>query len=117
MKGHYAEIKSDVFDISKRIKEIDKGYYIVFNRQKQRFEVHHKLQRGGSYCFAVPYKQLDARTLTLTRKTMAKNAKKVFDEIENDNKRLQKEQIEKAVKIAEKNMEEQLRHDNKRLHS
>ena len=40
----------DVYNISKRIKEIDKDYYIVYDTSKNKFEVHNSSQIGGSYC-------------------------------------------------------------------
>jgi len=78
----------DVYNISKRIKEIDKGYYIVFNTSKAKFEVHNSLQLGGSYCLTLPYTSLDERTLKHVRKTSCANIDYVLNEIENDNNKI-----------------------------
>ena len=33
------KIESDVFDIVDRIKEIDDGYFIIYDTQKNKFEI------------------------------------------------------------------------------
>jgi len=34
-------IAHDVFDIADRVKELDEGYYPVFNTETQRYEIRH----------------------------------------------------------------------------
>jgi hypothetical protein len=34
------KIENDLFDICNRIKEIDDGYFIIYDTEKDRFEVH-----------------------------------------------------------------------------
>ena len=50
------KIESDVFDIAKRLKQINESYYILFDTSKQKFELHSKEQQN-SYCFS--YRFLD----------------------------------------------------------
>jgi len=83
------KLTKDVYNIAKRIKEIDKDYYIVFNTSKGKFEVHNSMQIGGSYCLTLPYSCLDERTLTFVRKTSSTNIDYVLNEIENDNNRIE----------------------------
>ena len=78
----------DVFNISKRIKEIDKDYYIVYNTSKAKFEIHNSSQIGGSYCLTLPYNSLDERTLKYVRKTSVANIDYVLNKIENDNNKI-----------------------------
>ncbi len=84
------KIEEDVFDIVKRLKEIDFSYYVVFNTQKKKFEVHSSVQKN-SYCLTVPYDILDSRTISLTLKTRRENVEKILAEIEEQNKNLEKE--------------------------
>ena len=56
-------IRFDVFDIVKRIKYIDRNYYIIINTSSNKFEIHNSAQRGSSYCLTLPYDKLDERTL------------------------------------------------------
>ena len=34
------KIESDIFEISKRVKDIDENYYIVFDTKKNKYELH-----------------------------------------------------------------------------
>ena len=63
------KLYSDVFDISQRVKNIDSGYYILFNTSNKKFEVHNSNQVGSSYCLTLPFKELDERTLNFINKT------------------------------------------------
>ncbi len=81
-------IENDLYDISSRLMEIDEDYYIVYNLKRGRYEVHHKKQRGGSYCLTVPYDELDARTVELVRKTRRQNMDGLLKEIERHNAKL-----------------------------
>lgn len=83
------KLTCDVYNISKRIKEIDKDYYIVYNTSKEKFEIHNNSQIGDSYCLTLPYNTLDERTLCFVRKTSVKNIDYVLNEIENDNNRIE----------------------------
>ena len=66
------KILNDVYNISKRIKYIDKDYYIVYDTSKHKFEVHNSNQSGGSYCLTLPYKELDERSLKHVRSSQRK---------------------------------------------
>lgn len=74
----------DLFDIAARIKEIDDGYEVYYDKSFGRYEIwkNNRLQ------IAVPYESLDARTLTLTRQTRVERIKTLMDEIEENNIRL-----------------------------
>lgn len=91
------KLASDVYNISNRIKEIDKDYYIVYNTSKKQFEVHNSNQIGSSYCLALPYSELDNRTLNYVLKTRSSNIDKILAKIDNDNKLLQSSQKRAAL--------------------
>ncbi len=79
------QIENDVCNISKRIKNIDRNYYVVFNTSKNRFEVHNSSQIDSSYCLSLPFTQLDERTLFYVRKTQSSNIDEILEELENNN--------------------------------
>lgn len=79
------QILNDMYNISKRIKNIDRDYYVVLNISKQKFEVHNSSQIGSSYCLTLPYDKLDDRVLKFVLKTKSANIEKILEEIENDN--------------------------------
>lgn len=95
MKKYYL-VANDVFDIANRIKEIDQSYFIVFNAAKQKFEVHSLCQMGGTYCFTVPFCELDERTVDYARKTRRENIAKIIAQIDFENEKLQKENFKQA---------------------
>ncbi len=86
------KIKQDVYNISNRIKVIDKKYFIVFNTSTIRYEVHHSGQLDCSYCLTLPYSTLDARTLDFVNKTKINNLNNLILEMENSNNLLEKEE-------------------------
>lgn len=83
------KLTSDVYNISKRIKEIDRNYYIVFNTSNEKFEVHNSSQICGSYCLTLPYKEIDERVLKYVQKTSSVNIDYVLNEIQNNNNLLE----------------------------
>lgn len=82
------QIKTDLFDIAKRLKEIDNHYKLYYNNKLKRYEVH---AYGALQC-VVPYKYLDARTLLHIRKTRIENREVFLKELEEEN--LIKEKIQ-----------------------
>ena len=93
------KIKGDLYNISKRIKKINKGYYVVFNTITKKFEVHNSFQMGPSYCLTLPYEELDERTLIYVHKTKSENIEKILEEIEKENKL--KESAEKSKALSQ----------------
>ena len=99
-------INSDVFDISKRIKSIEKDYLINWNLAKQRYEVVRYVKGRMLIELVVPYKSLDARLIQLLYKTSVKNINKIVRlcekenyAIENNNQIEQKYQLNYDLKL------------------
>ena len=80
------KIESDVYNISKRVKFIDKDYYVVYNTLTSKFEVHNSNQLGSTYCLTLPFNELDEQTLNYINKTKSKNIEEILCKIENENK-------------------------------
>ena len=83
-------ITTDVFDILSRLKAIDSNYFIVFNTNKQRYEVHNSGQKQ-TFCLTVPFNKIDARLVPYVRKTRRENADKLIKEMEIHNEKLEQE--------------------------
>ena len=90
-------IHSDTYYIGERLKEIDESYFIVYNFEKEKFEIHSSTQSGSTYCLTVPYSVLDERTLTLVRKTQSANLDRLIDEMEKENDENKKRREKEAV--------------------
>lgn len=91
--GKLVKIAEDALDVADRIREIDEGYEIYYNRAKNRFEIYKKGERQA----VLPFDELDERTVTYLRKTRIENAEELIEEIDSEN--LKREQsIERAKK-------------------
>ena len=83
------KIYNDVFNISKRIKYLNKNYYIVFNTSKNKFEVHDSSLVKNTYCLTLPYNQLDERALKYVLSTRCEYVEEILNKIEINNKKLE----------------------------
>lgn len=79
-------IESDVYNISKRVKYIDKDYYVVYNTSTGKFEIHNSSQIGSTFCLTLPFKELDERTLEHINETKSENIEKIISKIDHNNK-------------------------------
>lgn len=91
------KITSDVFNISKRIKKIDTGYFILYDNKKDKYEIHNSKQPFCSYCLTVPYNSLDNRTLLFVCKTLFTKKEELFKEMEQFNDNLEKHNNKKLI--------------------
>ncbi len=79
------KITHDVYNIAKRIKYIDRNYFIMFNTSNNKFEIHNSLQMGSSYCLTLPMFELNECVLEHVRKTQSVNIDEILENIEKDN--------------------------------
>ena len=93
---NYQIIKNDIFNIAKRLKSIDSKYFIVFNSNRNKYEVHYTRAKN-IYELTIPYDKLDARTIDFVLKTRIQNKQKIFEEIENSNKKLEQQNIKNLI--------------------
>lgn len=100
------EVTNDLFDISSRIKSINPAYKVYYNGQTDKFEVHDTSKpQGKTLAFVVPYKELDARTLDFAQFTRVQNAEKIFAEVEEHNRKLQRDSAYAATQNLLQQME------------
>lgn len=86
---NYIEIQNDPCFISQRLKEIDKSYYILYNIDKFRYEVHSSEQIGDSFCFVIRFDALDERTICYARMTRREQRDKLIQELDLQNAKIQ----------------------------
>ena len=84
-------IKNDVLSIAKQIKQIDNNYILVFNNKNLRFEVYYK--NLSNLQVVLPFGALDGRSVKFVAQTKVENSKKLMQEIEEYNKKLEKDKI------------------------
>lgn len=91
------EIESDCLDIIKRIKQIDNAYYVVYDIEKQSYELHNKEQKRNSYCLTLPFETLDERSYLYVLKTRVQNSDALFKEMEEENIKNRERQIREVL--------------------
>ena len=96
-------ITNDVFDIAKRIKEIDEDYFVVYDTKLCRFEVHNKRQKPDTLSLVLPYDTLDCRAIDKVLSTRTEYIAKRLAEIDEYNQKLQ---ISQAKQMDKKRLDE-----------
>ena len=102
-------ISQDVYNIAKRIKNINRDYYVVYDTSRQNFEIHNSNQVGSTYCLTIPYNQLDERVLKLVRETQSANIDEILEQIENDNKHFESANMSSAFSNMFESFEQNLK--------
>jgi hypothetical protein len=87
-RPYHELIHDDLYKIADRIRGIDNGYFVLRHTQSGKYEVHNTNNTGSTYCFLVPYDQLDKRTLMYCRETAVH--RDIADIIEKQNQRIEK---------------------------
>lgn len=92
-------IENDNYFICQRLKEIDDSYFVVYNLNRECYEVHSKEQIKNSYCFTISFSQLDERTILQALKTRSENRDKLIEEIEKNNQLIYEKNIKNQVNM------------------
>lgn len=97
------EITNDVFDIARRIKEIDGDYFVVYDARLDRFEVHNRRQRPDTLSLVLPYNTLDCRAIDKVLSTRAERVAALLAEMDRANEKLAEA---RGREIVDRRMEE-----------
>lgn len=97
-------VESDCLGIVERLKEVDKDYFLVFDLDAQKFQLHNRSQKGETYCLTFPFEKIDERMVDFARKTRVQNSDALFEEIEKENKL----QMQKALSTTTNAFKEKL---------
>lgn len=88
-------IYHDVFDICDRVKELDEGYYPVYDTERHRYEIRHS--DGDYIAVVVPYDSLDSRILRHLYITRRDNAEKLVRELDDKNRRREEKSEQRVM--------------------
>lgn len=108
------KIESDVFNINERIREIDDGYFIVYNTNSKKFEIHNS-KNCNTYCLTIPYKNLDSRAIELIHKTSIKHYDKIITELNDENEKCRQKELNKIKEINDYKVREVLKYSNNKV--
>lgn len=81
------EIFEDLFNIVRKIKEIDSNYRVFRNKTKHRFEVYYQKGLRRNLELVVPFDFLDYRLINLINKSKIENADLLFKEMDEQNRK------------------------------
>lgn len=101
---HYKILVEDsVYEIPQRLKEYDSSFFVVYNTRSYKYEVHSTDNLFNTYCFTVPYDELDSRTIDLVKKNDTKKfgAKELEREIDENNKKIEEQKKKNQKKWIE----------------
>lgn len=97
---HREVIHTSTQKIPERIREIDRGYFIVFNHKNRTFEIHHEdCLPNNSFQLYIPYKELDQRTVDRILETRIENAKALYAAMERQNAKLKEDEQRKSDEV------------------
>jgi len=97
-------IKSDVFNISGRLKQLNKNYEVYYNLKNKKFMLYlfENELKPSVYCLTFPFNTLDERMIEYTLKSEIQNRKQLLKEIEESNELLLKQEQKKILNEMEK---------------
>ena len=78
------EITNDFYNISNRLKHVDRAYSVFFNTKNKNFEVYEVKKYTKLFLFTIG-KKLDCRAVAKAYKTNFRNFKQIFKSIQNTN--------------------------------
>ena len=91
-------ITDDLYDVAARLRSIKDSYALYYNAKLSRYEVHDSAKHLLE--FVVPYDELDARTVEYARYSRIENAKRIFEEMEAYNERVEKQRAKEVFQRA-----------------
>lgn len=83
-------VENNVFDIPKRLREIDPGYFVMFNPENQKYELHNENQ-DTTYCLTFPFDELDSRAIDYTRETRIERKDIILKQIKQHNEKVERD--------------------------
>ncbi len=89
-------VENDAFNIAERILSMNEDYFVVYNTNRRRFEIHNKKQYGSTFCITCD-EGLNYQVIQKLRKTKIENMQKIMYEIEKTN-----QDYEQEIKRVEK---------------
>lgn len=86
-RNHIA-VLSNATDIPARLKEVNRDFFVMLNRDTQRYEIHCASQPLDTLACALPFDALDERALVYAREYASERFEKVVADMEAYNERL-----------------------------
>jgi hypothetical protein len=109
-EGEYSEGRSPVtnnaYSIPQRLKEVDDRFFVMYNRDTGKFEVHVRGQQGTTLGCELPFPDLDYRAIEYVRKYKADRTRANQREVEVFNDKLEQTTMRNTFSKANDKMAE-----------
>jgi pentatricopeptide repeat protein len=89
-------VGDNVFDIPRRLREINPNFFVVFNPNTQLYELHDEKQKS-TFCLTFPFDELDSRCLDYTRQRLVDRADTLFKQMREKNLKLEADSDNKFI--------------------
>ena len=86
-RNHIA-VLSNTTDIPARLKEVNRDFFVMLNRDTQRYEIHCANQPFDTLACTLPFDALDGRALIYVREYASERFEKVVADMEAYNERI-----------------------------
>lgn len=96
MQNYLFKVK-DMYGLYKQIKKINKNYCLFLNAKDGVYEIHDLSNKYCSLCLKISPSELDSRVLEKLIRTSRHNMRKLFLEIENQNRELEQKHSQKLL--------------------
>ena len=83
------EIKTSVYHIPERLKEIDPSLFVVWNNRKHRIEIHSTENKGNTFYMALPFNELDSRVIDYVHHNMKAREQGLLRFIDSHNRKIE----------------------------
>jgi len=89
------KLNDNVFNIINRLKKLNPNFFVLYNLENKKFELHSREYGRLSYVLTFPYDVLDGRAINFVQKCYSSPRLSV-DEIDKYNQKLKQREVEKA---------------------
>lgn len=83
-------VRDNVHDIPRRLQEIDSGYFVMFNSDNQKFELHHEDQ-DFTYCLTFPFDVLDGRAIDYALERRIERFNEIMRQMDENNRKVEED--------------------------
>ena len=90
-------VDSDCLGIVQRLKEIDKDYFLVYDISGSVYKLYSKSGLSFDHCLTFPFGCIDERMVDLALKTRVQNSDSLFEEIERENEKNNKQILSATI--------------------
>ena len=100
MNKNYLIKVDDIYGISRRIREINKNYTLFLNVKTKKYEIHDESNHINSLCLTLLPHELNSSVIRRLHISKRENMKKLFIEVEENNKKLEEKNKQKILSHA-----------------